>query len=209
MRKMSWKQLVLLLSAVLSSVDLSSAILRGDETQKLQDELSRVRAELHTLERGTPEHSNLELHYHTLHHKTRALDFFDYGMTQQEYDDFVALVDRQKELKAAHTRDDFDSDERLEFAKVNSQVEQFLAKYKKLRQEKRQNDPESEAERKKIQALRERMTASEDRDEIEALRLELEAIYAVGSRVSCTTCTPWLVALTLLPMAPLPACCCR
>ena len=181
MKTMPWKPLVLVLATVLlCSVDQSSAILRGDETQKLQDELSRVRAELHSLERGTPEHTNLELHYHTLHHKTRALDFFDHGMTQPEYDEFIALVDRQKELKAAHTRDDFDPAERLEFAKVNSQVEQFLAKYKKIRQAKRHNDPESEAERKKIQALREKMTASEDRDEIEALRLELEAIYAVS-----------------------------
>jgi hypothetical protein len=103
-------------------------ILRGDETQKLAADLNRYRVKLESLQEGTPERTETLAHFHALQHKLRAMDFFDHGMTQADYDEFTALVDREKELFARHERDNFVAEERVELAAVQKKVNTFTQK---------------------------------------------------------------------------------
>ena len=166
---MNRAMVALWLCAALSALVLPQckAILRGDETQKLHDETGRLRQQLSTLDEDSAEHQKLKAEYHAMQHKLRALQFFEHGMTQSEYDEFVALVDRKHELFAAHSRDSFDHDERLEFAQVTKKVDDILKKYKIKKKEKRLQESSDDEDRIRIRDLRKKMSDSEDRDESE------------------------------------------
>lgn len=145
---------------------LVSSILRGDETQKLHDERVRVREQMESHAEGSEEHTLLKRKFHLLQHKVRALDLFEHGMSQQEYDELIRLVERRDELQARHDRDNFDPTERLEFNEVSHKIKDIMDKYKQIRKQNYANDPEIKAERDKVVELRKRIAETNDRDEM-------------------------------------------
>jgi hypothetical protein len=159
--------LVVALALALLCVPMQ-AILRGDERQKLHDERSRVREEMHLHELGSDKRRELQQAFHLLQHKVRALDLFEHGLSQAEYDDFIGLIDRKAQLKATHSRDNFNPEERKEFAQISRKIDDVLNKYKTVRKSKQSSRKvENEEEQKRVVELRKRLSETTDRDEME------------------------------------------